>query len=184
MLSRLLLALVLVLGSTACGGGEGGRTDDAATKVDAPHVITVTSNAFQDGRPIPKRFTCDGDSTSPQVAWRGVPKDAKALALVIDDPDASNGTFVHWLLVDMGPETTKVEAGSVPSGAVQAENGAGDASYTGPCPPSGTHHYRFTIYALKARTGLDDGASTETALGAVRKAAIAQGRLVGTYSRG
>jgi Raf kinase inhibitor-like YbhB/YbcL family protein len=183
VLPRLSLALALLVGATACSGGGGGSTDEAATKVDAPDVITVTSTAFRDGQPIPKRFTCDGDNTSPEVSWRGVPKDAKALALVVDDPDADEGTFVHWALVDVSPQTTKVDEDSVPSGAVKAENGTGDASYHGPCPPSGTHHYRFTVYALKAKTGIGAGESTDAALRAVRRAATAQGRLVGTYSR-
>ena len=113
-----------------------------------------------------------------------MPNRARALALVVDDPDAPDGTFVHWVLLDIRPHTTMIAQGAVPDGAVQARNGAGEASYTGPCPPSGTHHYRFTVYALKAETGLADGASTTAALRAVRKTATARGRLVGTYSRG
>lgn len=181
VLRHLWLPLVVV-SVAACSGGT--STDESSTEVEAPDVITVTSTAFGDGDPIPKRFTCDGDSTSPQVAWRGVSKDAKAVALVVDDPDAPDGTFVHWVVLDISPEATSVDESSVPPGAVQAENGAGDAAYTGPCPPSGMHHYRFTVYALTARTGLEDGAATDIALRAVRKAASAQGRLVGTYSRG
>jgi Raf kinase inhibitor-like YbhB/YbcL family protein len=179
VLTRLSLALVLLLGATSCGG-----TSEETSKIDAPDVITVTSSDFGDGEQIPKRLTCDGDGTSPQLGWRGVPKSAKALVLVVDDPDAPDGTFVHWLVLDITPGTTKVDADSVPTGAVQAENGAGEASYTGPCPPSGTHHYRFTVYALEAKTRLHAGESTGTALRAVRKVAMARGRLVGTYSRG
>ena len=178
---RLLAVLLLAAGTTACGSDS---SPEVSTDVKAPSVITVRSSDFRDGEPIPKLFTCDGDSTSPQVAWRGVPKGAKALALVVDDPDAPDGTFVHWVLLDMTPATTKVDEGSVPSGAVQAQNGAGEASYTAPCPPSGTHHYRFNVYALEAKTGLGDGTSTDTALRAVRKVAMARGRLIGTYSRG
>jgi Raf kinase inhibitor-like YbhB/YbcL family protein len=152
--------------------------------VHLPNDITVTSSAFHEGARIPTRFTCDGSHTSPPVAWRGVPKDAKALALVVDDPDAPDGPFVHWVLLDISPSTTQVRQGAVPPGAVQAENGDGDASYTGPCPPSGTHHYRFTVYALKARAGLENGVATDAALRAIETSATARGRLVGTYSRG
>jgi Raf kinase inhibitor-like YbhB/YbcL family protein len=172
--------LLLTLATTSCGAGT---SKGSTTQVEAPRTITVTSPAFTNGGRIPTRYTCDGGSTSPEVRWRGVPQSAKALALVVDDPDASNGPFVHWILLDLARGTTRVAAASVPPGAVQARNGAGDASYTGPCPPSGTHHYRFTVYALGARTGLDNGASTGTALRAVRRLATAEGRLVGTYSR-
>ena len=146
-------------------------------------MITVSSSAFQDGQPIPARFTCDGDGDSPPLTWDDVPEDALALALVVDDPDAPKGTFVHWIVLDIPIGAPELSAGTVPSGAVQAKNSAGKASYFGPCPPSGTHHYRFTVYALSQRTGLSDGADMDKALDAVTSTAIAQGRLVGTYER-
>jgi Raf kinase inhibitor-like YbhB/YbcL family protein len=176
-----VLLLALAAAGCAGAGGRGGAAPSAA--VTAPMVITVTSPAFPDGHPIPTRYTCAGANSSPALAWRGVPEGAKAIALVVDDPDAPNGTFVHWVALDLSPTTTGVAAHSLPAGAVQARNSAGHASYTGPCPPSGTHHYRFTVYALRARTGLSTGAPTDSALRAVRRLAIAQGRLVGTYSR-
>lgn len=153
------------------------------TVVHAPDVITVRSPAFRDGRPIPARFTCDGDGLSPPLAWDSVPDDAAALALVVDDPDAPRRTFVHWVVLDMPAETTGLDTDGLPAGAVQARNSAGHASYFGPCPPSGTHHYRFTVYALSQRTGLRDGAELDRALRAVESTATAQGRLVGTYAR-
>ena len=180
MPSRLstLWLLVLVAAATAC---EGSSTKEAKV-VHAPDVITVSSAAVREGQPIPARFTCDGDGQSPPLAWRGVPAGAAALALVVDDPDAPRKTFVHWVLLDMPVDTTGLEAGRVPAGAVQARNSAGHASYFGPCPPSGTHHYRFTVYALSKRTGLRDGAPLDEALRAVESTATAQGRLVGTYA--
>lgn len=146
-------------------------------------MITVSSTAFTDDQPIPARFTCDGAGDTPPLAWDGIPKEAAALALVVDDPDAPNGTFVHWVVLDLPPETTQLDGGTLPSGAVQAKNSAGKPSYYGPCPPSGTHHYRFTVYALSQPTGLSDGADTGKALAAVESKATAQGRLVGTYER-
>jgi Raf kinase inhibitor-like YbhB/YbcL family protein len=146
-------------------------------------MITVSSSAFQQGQAIPTRFTCDGDNDAPPLRWDSVPEDAAALALVVDDPDAPGGTYVHWVVLDMPVETTGLDTGAVPSGAAQAKNSAGRASYAGPCPPSGTHHYRFTIYALSKRTGLSDGAALDKALDAVEATATAQGRLVGTYER-
>lgn len=153
--------------------------------MQAPDMITVTSPAFENGQPIPARFTCDGDGDGeqPPLAWEGVPEDAAALALIVDDPDAPRGTFVHWVLLDMPVGTTELDSGAIPAGAVQARNSAGGASYFGPCPPSDTHHYRFTLYALSQRTGLDDGADLDDAVDAVESTATAQGQLVGTYSR-
>jgi Raf kinase inhibitor-like YbhB/YbcL family protein len=150
--------------------------------VHAPDVIAVSSPAFREGDPVPARFTCDGGGLSPPLEWHGVPEGAAALALVVDDPDAPRRTFVHWVLLDIPVETTGLDANRVPSGAVQARNSAGHPSYFGPCPPSGTHHYRFTVYALSKRTGLREGARLDQALRAVESTATAQGRLVGTYA--
>ena len=174
-----LWLLVLVTAPTA---SEGSSTREE-TVVHAPDVMTVSSPAFREGHPIPERFTCDGDGQSPPLDWHGVPAGAAALALVVDDPDAPRRTFVHWVVLDLPVETAGLDADQVPSGAVQARNSAGHASYFGPCPPSGTHHYRFTVYALSKRTGLRDGARLDQALRAVEAAATAQGRLVGTYAR-
>jgi Raf kinase inhibitor-like YbhB/YbcL family protein len=151
--------------------------------VDAPEKMTISSTAFGEGDPIPRRFTCDGEGDPPPLDWDGVPKATAALALVVDDPDAPRGTFVHWVVLDLPRATTGVDGGALPPGAVQAKNSAGRASYFPPCPPSGTHRYRFTVYALSERTGLRDGADLEKALRAVASSAAAQGRLVGTYER-
>jgi Raf kinase inhibitor-like YbhB/YbcL family protein len=115
--------------------------------------------------------------------WTGVPEGAAALSLVVDDPDAPRGTFVHWVVLDLPVEATGLSGPSLPPGSAQAKNSAGKASYFGPCPPSGTHHYRFTVYALSERTALGDGAGLEEALRAVTAAATARGQLVGTYTR-
>lgn len=151
--------------------------------MEAPDVMTVSSSAFSEGEAIPARFTCDGEDEPPPLTWAGVPEGAAALSLVVDDPDAPRGTFVHWVVLDLPAEATGLSGNALPRGAVQARNSAGRASYFGPCPPSGTHHYRFTVYALSEATGLPDGVSLDEALRAVHAAATAQGRLVGTYAR-
>jgi Raf kinase inhibitor-like YbhB/YbcL family protein len=174
------VVLVMFIGlAVGCGGDDG--AEEPATEVD--ESITVTSEAFEEDQAIPRVYSCDGDDVAPPLAWDGVPADAVAVALVVDDPDAPGGTYVHWIVLDIAPAVTSVDEGGVPSGAVQAANSAGDASYAGPCPPEGTHHYRFTVYALDAPTGLDEGASTEDALAAIDEHAMARGRLTGTYSR-
>jgi Raf kinase inhibitor-like YbhB/YbcL family protein len=143
----------------------------------------VSSTAFGEGQPIPDRYTCAGDEVSPPLSWSGVPDDAAAVALVVDDPDAPSGTFTHWVVLDIPSTTTSSAEDSVPDGGIQATTSAGDAAYAGPCPPSGTHHYRFTVVALDAETGLAEGASLDEALAAVDDHAIATGVLTGTYSR-
>jgi Raf kinase inhibitor-like YbhB/YbcL family protein len=173
--------LALMASTMSCNAGE--RSTREEIDVDAPDVITVSSPAFKHGQPIPARFTCDGDDQPPPLAWDGVPEAAAAVALIVDDPDAPRGTFVHWALLDIPNGTTELDADTLPASAVQAKNSAGRASYFGPCPPSGRHHYRFTIYALAQRTGLRDGAELDEALHAVESTATAQGRLVGTYRR-
>jgi Raf kinase inhibitor-like YbhB/YbcL family protein len=120
---------------------------------------------------------------SPPLAWSGVPNDAAAVALVVDDPDAPSGTFTHWVVLDVPPATSSSDEGAVPAGGTQAESSAGPAAYAGPCPPSGTHHYRFTVIALDEETGLAQGASLDDALAAVDEHATARGTLTGTYSR-
>jgi Raf kinase inhibitor-like YbhB/YbcL family protein len=162
------------------GCGDPSEEEPAVT---APDVITVTSTAFQNDQPIPARFSCDGDNVSPPLAWQGVPAEARALALVVDDPDAPRGTFVHWVVLDISPSSTSVPEAQVPAGGRQATNSADNSAYFGPCPPSGTHHYRFTVYALSAPTGLPDGTKLGRALEAIESAAVARGRLVGTYAR-
>ena len=147
-------------------------------------MIEVTSTAFAEGEPIPKRYTCDGDDVAPPLAWSGVPPDAAGVALVVDDPDAPSGTFTHWVVLDIPEATTSSEEGGVPEGGVQATTSAGSAAYAGPCPPSGTHRYRFTVVALDAETGLAESAPLDEALAAVDEHSVAWGTLTGTYSRG
>ena len=147
----------------------------------APTSITVTSTAFRDGGTIPRRYTCDGDGVSPPLAWQGVPANTGALALVVDDPDAPRGTFTHWVVLDLEHTTTSIAESQ--SGLTQANNSAGKPAYFGPCPPSGTHHYRFTVYALSKATALPAGTKLDEALKAIDAQTIARGRLTGLYSR-
>jgi len=174
----LLLWATVLLGTAACGGGQAG--EPAAT---APVAITVTSKSFLDGGPIPRKYTCDGDNVSPPLAWKNVPPNVGALAVVVDDPDASGGTFTHWVLLDLDSTTASLEEGRTPTDTRQAKNSAGWAKYFGPCPPSGTHHYRFTVYALSEATGIPAGAKLDEALQAIDARTIARGRLTGLFSR-
>ncbi|MBO9524426.1 MAG: YbhB/YbcL family Raf kinase inhibitor-like protein [Nocardioidaceae bacterium] len=163
--------------------GCGGTSSPKEVGMEGTTSITVTSTAFAEGEPVPTTYTCEGADLAPPLAWTGVPDDAAALALVVDDPDAPHGMFTHWVVLDIPASVGGSTEGGVPSGGVQARNSAGRSAWMGPCPPSGTHHYRFTLYALSARTGLAEGASLDEALRAVQRLATASGRLTGTYRR-
>jgi Raf kinase inhibitor-like YbhB/YbcL family protein len=177
-----IVVVLLLCGAVVTGCG--GHDEPAEDAVGAAATIGVTSTAFADGASIPVEFTCDGNPESPPLAWTGVAGATPAAwALVVDDPDAPGGTFVHWVVLDIPPTTRSIAAGKVPAGSTQAMNSAGSTAYAGPCPPSGTHHYRFTVYALSAPTGLPEGAATEDALAKIRSAAEAKGTLLGLYAR-
>jgi Raf kinase inhibitor-like YbhB/YbcL family protein len=175
---RWILALAAA-GLAACTPG-GAPTVER----EVPDMINVTSSAFAEGAPVPPRFSCHGQDVSPPLAWSGVPEGMAELALVVDDPDAPGGTYVHWILFRLDPGLTELAEGRPPAGARQARNSAGKARYSGPCPPRGpAHHYRFTLYALGERLQLPDGAGLDEAIGAIERAATAQGRLTGTFAR-
>jgi Raf kinase inhibitor-like YbhB/YbcL family protein len=113
-----------------------------------------------------------------------VPAGTVEVALVVDDPDAARGTYVHWVVVGIDPARTELAESAVPPGARQVSNSAGTAAYTGPCPPGGPpHHYRFTVYALQHKPGVAGDASPEAAIEAIEAAAGARGRLVGMFGR-
>ncbi len=117
--------------------------------------MQLTSPAFQPNQSILSKYTCDGENINPPLQISEVPEEAKSLALVVDDPDAPMGTFDHWVMWNISPETTTIEEAKVPEGAVQGKNNFGNNSYGGPCPPSGTHHYHFKVYALDTQLELD-----------------------------
>ncbi|MET9274830.1 YbhB/YbcL family Raf kinase inhibitor-like protein [Kribbella sp. NPDC003557] len=176
---RLVLWAAVLMSAAACGGDQSGKEP----AVTAPDSITVTSTAFRDGETIPRKYTCDGEGVAPPLAWKEIPANAGALALVVDDPDAPRGTFTHWVLLDLEPTAASLTEGGAPPGAKQAKNSGGKTGYFGPCPPSGTHHYRFTVYALSGPTGLPNGADVGEALEAIDGKSIARGRLTAVYAR-
>ena len=138
-------ALAFLATAVACSGGSGKTTTSTARAAQ----MSLSSPAFTDGGTIPRQFTCEGADQSPPLAWSGVPAGTTTLSLVVEDPDASNGTFVHWTVSGIPPSTASIAAGQVPAGASQGRNTRGATRYTGPCPPSGqTHHYLFTLKAL------------------------------------
>lgn len=155
-------------------------------------ALTLTSAAFQQGGEIPSVHTCEGKDTSPPLAWSGVPDGTKALALIVDDPDAPDPkapkrTWVHWLLYNLPPGATglpaAVGAGDLPAGTREGSNDWNRTGYGGPCPPVGRHRYFFKLHALD--TVLPDlGAAPKARLeGAMEGHVLARAELVGTYQK-
>jgi len=110
--------------------------------------MQIISSAFKDNELIPQKYTCDGENISPPLSFINVPEETKSLVLIVDDPDAPDDTFVHWLLWNIRPQTKKIVENSLPEGAVSGKTSAGGTGYVGPCPPSGLHRYFFKLYAM------------------------------------
>ncbi len=145
--------------------------------------MQLLSPAFQNNAPIPREYTCDGKDTSPPLAISGVPTAAKSLVIILDDPDAPRGDFVHWLVWNIDPKTTEIAVDSVPAGAAQGTTDFGRANYGGPCPPSGTHHYQFKLYALDIMLDLPPSSRKTDLERAMSGHIIAATHFVGTYAR-
>jgi len=156
-----------------------------ASEAAMPDFI-LTSTAFEPGGSIPTRFTCDGENVSPDLVWSGAPADTGSFVLLVDDPDA-NG-FVHWIAYDLtGSESGGLPAGvsSSPDAPPQGTNGAGTVGWTGPCPPSGEHRYRFTLSALTAPLGLTGAPDAKALRDALAGATVlGSTTLEGRYRRG
>ena len=174
------VAALLAVPLAGCGGG-GTSGVDAPEPTAASAGITVTSPAFEQNGPIPAQYTCHGSGISPALRWSGVPADARALALVVDDPDAPHGTYTHWVVVDVPTSTDHVDAGSTPSGGTEL-TASGGAGWSPPCPPSGTHHYRFHVYALRTELGLPSDTSIARAMRAIGAHTVSWGLLTGTVT--
>ena len=150
--------------------------------------IKLTSTAFKEGQAIPRTYTCDGVNVSPPLEWNGVPKTAKNVAIIADDPDAPAGTWVHWVLYNLPAENIGVVENmpateNLAAGGFQGKNDFEKIGYGGPCPPSGTHRYFFKIYALDSELPLKAGATKAELMKAMEGHVVLQGQLMGTYRR-
>lgn len=146
-------------------------------------TLKISSTAFGHHEKIPVKYTCDGADVNPPLLIEGVPEAAKSLALIMDDPDAPRGTWVHWLVWNIDPKAKEIAEATVPSGASLGMNDFRRLAYGGPCPPSGTHRYFFKLYALDTVLGLRQGATKAELEKAMQGHVIAQAELIGLYSR-
>ena len=143
--------------------------------------LTLKSPAFESGKPIPKKYSCDGKDINQPLIIEGTPKEAKTLVLIVDDPDAPSGIFDHWIVWNIPALTIKIDENTVPG--KEGLNGARQISYMGPCPPSGTHRYFFKIYALDTELSLGIGSKKKEVEKAMQDHILAKGELMGLYSR-
>ena len=145
-------------------------------------AFAVTSSAFPANGAIPAQYTCKGAGTPPPISWSGDMKGAPVVAVVVFDPDAPGGDFTHWAIYDLPSSVTSLTSASLPAGAKQAKNSSGKVGWTPPCPPSGTHHYHFAVYAMRQPTGLKDGLAADDVRHAIAANAVAYGEVIGTVS--
>lgn len=151
--------------------------------------MQISSTAFSPGETIPKKFTCDGPDTSPKLTWSAPPEKTQSFALIMDDPDAPVGTWVHWVLFDLPPDTRELAEGvpkqeELPNGARQGRNDFGKIGHGGPCPPPGKpHRYFFKLYALDTKLNLKAGAAKADVERAMKGHILAQAELMGRYGR-
>ena len=180
-------AVLAMIALASCGADDRTPTQSRGDNIVENATLaklSLSSDAFQDGQPIPTQYTCDGADQTPTLRWGEPPAGTKSFALVVDDPDAPSGTFRHWGVYDI-PASARSIGGAQKLGA-EVTNDFGKPGYGGACPPKGhgPHHYHFKLFALDAdRLGISDNAKVEDVEAAAKQKAIGQGELVGTYER-
>ncbi len=175
------IAMAAVL--AACGSGTASPTSSTGADDSKRLSLQVTSTAFAEGGDIPRKYSCLGDKISPELKWTGAPAATKSFVLVVQDPDAPSGTFIHWVAYDIPPSQTEIPEGAQTAG-ISGKNSARQDGYTAPCPPSGTHRYIFNLYALDVPSlGLQPGATRDQVVSAMQGHILAQATLTGRYSK-
>jgi len=164
----------------------------AAEKEANMAQFTLSSPSFRNNQPMPAKYSCEAEDASPALKWDGAPAGAKSFALIVDDPDAPGGSWVHWVIYGIGVGTTELSENVVKTDTVAALGGAkqgmsyfGKPGYGGPCPPRGhgVHHYHFRLYALDTELNLAPRVKRSQLDAAMKGHILAQAELVGTYQR-
>lgn len=147
--------------------------------------MLLTTPAFKNGEPIPRKFTCEGGDINPEFHVQNLPQGTKSLALLMEDPDAPGGIFVHWIVWNIDPSAAFIKEESKPMGSVEGTNSGARTGYTGPCPPRDNppHRYFFRVYALDVDLSLMPGARKEEFTAAIEGHMLAEAELMGTYAR-
>jgi hypothetical protein len=145
--------------------------------------MEIKSRSFNNNGNIPSRYTCDGENINPPLEIFNIPKNAKSLALVMDDPDAPNGTWVHWIFWNLPVSQSSIEEGIEPNNCIYGTNSFDKLEYGGPCPPFGSHRYFFKVYALDSELRVQEGATKEEVMNALGEHIIDKAELIGIYSK-
>lgn len=181
------IVLSTVIAFTVCGC-EPEKTEQVRDQGGATMTLKVTSTAFEEGGMIPAKYTADGQDISPPLAWSQVPEGTRSVAIINDDPDAPMGTWVHWLVWNIPPDVTSLDENVPPdkvlaNGACQGTTDFRRVGYGGPAPPSGVHRYFFKVYALDTVLNLPPATVKSQLEAAMKDHILAQGQLVGKYTR-
>jgi hypothetical protein len=196
----LLTATLLAMMMTSCTSSAATSPESTAVpksteipetlETEATMSLELTSEAFINGQSIPAKYSCAGKNISPALAWDESPAGTQSFALIMDDPDAPMGTWVHWVLFNIPaetrtlPEDLPITGKNVDPNAIYVgKNSWGDTGYGGPCPPSGTHRYYFKLYALDTTISLLSGATKEQLLKEMEGHILAQAELMGTFRK-
>jgi len=182
MIRHLILITIITILISTCSSAT--QTQEAAMS------LQLTSDAFASGQSIPVKYSCKGKDISPALAWDEPPEGTQSFALIVDDPDAPIGTWVHWVLFNIPANTRGLQEDLPitgknvdPNAIYVGKNSSGNIGYNGPCPPSGTHRYFFKLYALDTTISLLPGATKEQVLKEMQGHILAQGELMGTFSK-
>jgi Raf kinase inhibitor-like YbhB/YbcL family protein len=184
-------SLIAVLAGALVGAG-GWPVRGSWENREAIMTLTLTSTAFTAGGEIPKKYTCDGDDTSPPLTWSGTPDGTQSFVLIVDDPDAPDPkapqrTWVHWVLYDIPPAATSLpegaKSGNLPKGTKEGRNDWKRTGYGGPCPPTGRHRYFHKLYALDNTLPEMKGPTKQDLEKAMSGHVLAKAELIGTYQR-
>jgi len=146
-------------------------------------ALKLSSQAFNPSALIPAKYTCDGQDVNPPLLIENIPAETKSLALIVDDPDAPAGTWVHWVVWNISPATSEIKEHSLPSGAQEGMTDFRRRGYGGPCPPSGTHRYFFKLYALDTMLSLSPNATKAALESSMKGRILSQAELMGLYKR-
>ena len=177
----IFLIIIIIIGCNASEKEELMQEKEIKT-IQGVEKMKLTSPAFENSREIPSEYTCDGANILPELNIQEVPENTKSLALIMDDPDAPGGTWVHWVVWSIPSDTMTIAKGTEPKGT-QGTTSFGKPGYGGPCPPSGTHRYFFRLYALDTVLDLKEGSKKEALEAAMDGHIIEKTELMGTYKR-
>jgi Raf kinase inhibitor-like YbhB/YbcL family protein len=183
-MKSVLLVAALTLMIAACAPTPPAPNPDSEVSMS----LVLSSSAFVQGQPIPAKYSCKGSDVSPALTWTEPPAQAQSFALIMDDPDAPMGTWVHWVIFNIpvsarGLNEAVSTSAQLSDGSLQGRTSAGSNGYHGPCPPSGTHRYIFKLYALDTMLTLTSGADKGQLLKAMEGHILAQAELMGTFGK-